>query len=183
MKLATPMARSVIIIGVICTSAIFMGELRVPLADGQGQTTPTPPAPGSVDVTPFEIKDCALLLRMSGLLPAMNLRELRDRLREELDYLRGWRFLKSDFVDLLGLFQLDERFIRIGRLAGSEREIDITIHGPWLHTILFEVPVLAIEFTTFVDNHRPSGEAAFVVLGVTLYKQFAQHQPRFDQSL
>lgn len=31
-------------------------------------------------MTPFEVKDCALLLRMSGLLPAMNLRELRDRI-------------------------------------------------------------------------------------------------------
>ena len=64
--------------------------------------------------------------------------------RRELDYLRGWRFFKSDFVDLLGLFQLDERFIHVERIAGSDREIDITIRGPWLHTILFEVPVLAI---------------------------------------
>ncbi len=29
---------------------------------------------------PFEVKDCALLMRMSGLAPAMNLRELRDRI-------------------------------------------------------------------------------------------------------
>lgn len=29
---------------------------------------------------PFEVMDCALLLRMSGLPPAMNLRELRDRI-------------------------------------------------------------------------------------------------------
>jgi len=29
---------------------------------------------------PFEVKDCALLMRMSGLPPAMNLRELRDRI-------------------------------------------------------------------------------------------------------
>jgi hypothetical protein len=28
----------------------------------------------------FEVKDCALLMRMSGLIPAMNLRELRDRI-------------------------------------------------------------------------------------------------------
>lgn len=28
----------------------------------------------------FEVKDCALLMRMSGLPPAMNLRELRDRI-------------------------------------------------------------------------------------------------------
>lgn len=31
-------------------------------------------------LNPFEIKDCALLIRMSGLPPAMNLRELRDRI-------------------------------------------------------------------------------------------------------
>lgn len=31
-------------------------------------------------MTPFEVKDCVLLLRMSGLPPAMNLRELRDRI-------------------------------------------------------------------------------------------------------
>jgi nicotinate phosphoribosyltransferase len=61
----------------------------------------------------------------------------------ELDYLRRWRFFKSDFVDLLGLFQLDERFIHISRIAGTT-DIDIAIKGPWLHTILFEVPVLAI---------------------------------------
>ena len=30
-------------------------------------------------MTPFEVMDCALLMRMSGLPPAMNLRELRDR--------------------------------------------------------------------------------------------------------
>ncbi len=62
----------------------------------------------------------------------------------ELDYLRGWRFFKSDFVDLLGLFQLDERFIQVTRARAAPGEIDITIKGPWLHTILFEVPVLAI---------------------------------------
>ena len=62
----------------------------------------------------------------------------------ELEYLRRWRFLKSDFVDLLGLFQLDHRFIKLTPSATASGEIDIAIKGPWLHTILFEVPVLAI---------------------------------------
>lgn len=31
-------------------------------------------------MTPFVIQDCSLLIRMSGLLPAANLRELRDRI-------------------------------------------------------------------------------------------------------
>jgi nicotinate phosphoribosyltransferase len=74
---------------------------------------------------------------------------------DELDYLRSWRFMKSDYVDLLKLFQLDARFIHVGRLAGSSREIDIKIKGPWLHTILFEVPVLAIVSEVYNRNaHR-----------------------------
>ncbi|HEY5309246.1 MAG TPA: nicotinate phosphoribosyltransferase, partial [Casimicrobiaceae bacterium] len=75
--------------------------------------------------------------------------------REELDYLRSWRFFKSDFVDLLGLFNLDKRFIAVTRTPGSHREIDITIKGPWLHTILFEVPVLAIVSEVYNRNAHP----------------------------
>ncbi len=70
----------------------------------------------------------------------------------ELDYLRSWRFFKSDFVDLLGLFHLDERFIKVARIPDSPSEIDIKIKGPWLHTILFEVPVLAIVSEVYYRN-------------------------------
>ena len=95
--------------------------------------------------------------------------EIRDEIRalcrlrfapEELKYLRSWRFFKSDFVDLLGLFQLDERFITVDRIPGSDREIDITISGPWLHTILFEVPVLSIVSEVYNRNAHPGADLA-----------------------
>jgi nicotinate phosphoribosyltransferase len=84
--------------------------------------------------------------------------------RRELDYMRSWRFMKSDFVDLLGLFQLDERFIHVSALPGGNGEIDITIKGPWLHTIMFEVPVLAIVSEVYHRNVHahpdlPEGES------------------------
>ncbi len=60
----------------------------------------------------------------------------------ELAYLRGMRFIKSDFVDFLGLFKLNEKYITVSEQTTGE--IDIKIEGPWLHTILFEIPVLAI---------------------------------------
>ncbi len=63
---------------------------------------------------------------------------------DELDYLRNWRFIKSDFVDFLGLFQLNEKYVQITPSAGIPGEIEIHIRGPWLHTIMFEVPLLAI---------------------------------------
>ncbi|KAF1046094.1 nicotinate phosphoribosyltransferase [Xylophilus sp.] len=68
----------------------------------------------------------------------------------ELAYLRAMRFIKSDFVDFLGLFQLNERNIAVTPL--STGEIDITIKGPWLHTILFEIPVLAIVNEVYFRN-------------------------------
>ena len=61
---------------------------------------------------------------------------------EELAVIRGMRFMKSDFVDFLGLFKLNEKYITVQALPNGE--IDIQIKGPWLHTILFEIPVLAI---------------------------------------
>jgi len=77
--------------------------------------------------------------------------EIRDEIRSlcclqfqdaELAYLRSLRFIKSDFVDFLGLFKLNEKYITV--TPQHNGEIEITIRGPWLHTILFEIPVLAI---------------------------------------
>jgi nicotinate phosphoribosyltransferase len=75
---------------------------------------------------------------------------------EELSYLRSLRFIKSDFVDLLGLFKLDERFIQISSGQEHENGLEITIKGSWLHTILFEVPVLAIVSEVYYRHAVPS---------------------------
>jgi len=63
---------------------------------------------------------------------------------DELDYLRGLRFMKGDFVDLLRLFQLDAGYVDVREAPNVTGGLDITIRGPWLHTIMFEVPVLAM---------------------------------------
>ncbi|PXV58589.1 nicotinate phosphoribosyltransferase [Dyella jiangningensis] len=71
---------------------------------------------------------------------------------EELDYLRSWRFIKSDFVDFLGLFQLNAKYVEIYPAQDGPGEIEIRIRGPWLHTILFEVPLLAIVNEVYFRN-------------------------------
>ncbi|MCD7099996.1 nicotinate phosphoribosyltransferase [Stenotrophomonas sp. MMGLT7] len=63
---------------------------------------------------------------------------------EELDYLRGLRFIKPDFVDFLGLFHLDRKYVTLRASDSVPGEIELEIKGPWLYTILFEVPLLAI---------------------------------------
>ena len=92
-------------------------------------------------------------------------REVADlctlRLTEgELDYLRGLRFVKSDFVDFLALFQLNTKYIRIEPIADRPGEIDVGIRGPWLHTILFEIPVLAIINEVYFRRTVPAPDFA-----------------------
>ena len=86
-------------------------------------------------------------------------REIREEIRAlcslhfqdaELAYLRGMRFIKSDFVDFLGLFRLNEKYVSVKSLPSGE--IEVVIEGPWLHTILFEIPVLAIINEVYFRN-------------------------------
>ena len=60
----------------------------------------------------------------------------------ELAYLKSMRFIKSDFIDFLGIFRLNAKYVSVTALTTGE--IEVAIKGPWLHTILFEIPVLAI---------------------------------------
>ncbi|MBE2404028.1 nicotinate phosphoribosyltransferase, partial [Klebsiella pneumoniae] len=61
---------------------------------------------------------------------------------DELDYLRSLRFIKSDFVDYLELFQLQRRFVEIG--TDDKDRLNIRIEGPMIQAMFFEIFILAI---------------------------------------
>lgn len=84
----------------------------------------------------------------------IDLRSIRDDLQrelehlcslmlshDELEYLSSLRYMKPDFIEFLRLFHLQSRFVHISE---QDEQLNIRIRGPWLHTILFEVPLLAI---------------------------------------
>ena len=105
--------------------------------------------------------------RNAGVALAPFVNEIREEIRAlcslrfqdaELAYLRSLRFIKSDFVDFLGLFKLGEKYVQVTPLPSGE--IDITIQGPWLHTILFEIPVLAIVNEVYFRNQRAKPDLA-----------------------
>ena len=60
----------------------------------------------------------------------------------ELQYLRSLRFIKSDFVDYLELFQQKRRFIQAS--IDAEGRLDIWVEGPMVQAMMFEIFVLAI---------------------------------------
>lgn len=63
-------------------------------------------------------------------------------LPDELEYLRTLRFMRSDFVDYLELFQLKRRFITVS--TDNSGRLFIDIEGPMIQAMFFEVFVLAI---------------------------------------
>lgn len=63
---------------------------------------------------------------------------------DELAYFRSLRFFKSDYVDFLEDFSFKRRYITVKPSIEKPGSIDIIIKGPWVQTILFEVPILSL---------------------------------------
>jgi nicotinate phosphoribosyltransferase len=60
---------------------------------------------------------------------------------DELEYLRGLRFIKSDFVDFLRIFHFQRDFISAWADGDT---LHVEAHGPQVHVMAFEIFVLAI---------------------------------------
>ncbi len=75
--------------------------------------------------------------------------------KDELNYLSSLRFIKSDFIDFLRLFEFNRDFIEV---KSGEKNLEINIKGPWLHTILFEIPVLAIVSEVYFKDKFPEAD-------------------------
>ena len=69
---------------------------------------------------------------------------------DELAYLVSFRFFKPDFIEYLRLFKLNKSYIRT---SVEEGRLKINIEGPWLTTILYEIPVLAIVSELYSRMH------------------------------
>jgi len=71
--------------------------------------------------------------------------------KEELKYLAKFSFFKSEYLEFLHIFQLNRDFITI---TPGEENLEIHIKGPWLHTIMFEIPVLAIVSEVYFRHYQ-----------------------------
>lgn len=103
--------------------------------------------------------------------PGIDLRpyvgEIRDQIdafctlrmsRDELDYLAGMSFFQPDYLDFLAEFQPDPAHVRIEKSGENAGEIEIVVRGLWLHTILFEVPALAIVNEIYFRHTAPAAD-------------------------
>ncbi|MFM9899811.1 MAG: nicotinate phosphoribosyltransferase [Polaromonas sp.] len=105
-------------------------------------------APGMQDLAPFATEIREEIRALCSL-------RFQDA---ELAYLKAMRFIKSDFVDFLALFRLNEKYVSVTPLPSGE--IEVSIKGPWLHTILFEIPVLSIVNEVYFRNTQKQPDLA-----------------------
>lgn len=71
---------------------------------------------------------------------------------DELDYLRSLTYITEDFVLYLKSFRLNMDFIIMGEKDGA---FFLNIKGPWIDTILFEIPLLAIINECYFKRDQP----------------------------
>ncbi|MES2945944.1 MAG: nicotinate phosphoribosyltransferase [Pseudomonadota bacterium] len=97
---------------------------------------------------------------------------------EELTYLRGLRFIKSDFVDFLRIFSFQRDFIS-ARAEGNKLVIQAI--GPQVHVMAFEIFVLAIVNELYF---RRFDQAAAITEGkkrlqdkISLLREFEKETP------
>ena len=105
-------------------------------------------APGMQDLAPFATEIREEIRALCSL-------RFQDA---ELAYLKAMRFIKSDFVDFLALFRLNEKYVNVTPLPSGE--VEVSIKGPWLHTILFEIPVLSIINEVYFRNTQKQPDLA-----------------------
>jgi nicotinate phosphoribosyltransferase len=78
---------------------------------------------------------------------------------DELEFLAGLRYIKSDFVDFLSIFQFQRRFISVEVVDGK---LNIVAKGPIIHIMGFEIFVLYIVNELYFRRLNQDGQALTV---------------------
>ncbi|WP_407362147.1 nicotinate phosphoribosyltransferase [Pseudomonas luteola] len=86
---------------------------------------------------------------------------------EQLAFLERIPFIKPDFIRFLRLFRFNPRYVHIGVENGA---FSLRLRGPWLHLILFEVPILAL--ISEVRNRNRYPEQTLEQAREQLYRKF-----------
>jgi nicotinate phosphoribosyltransferase len=100
---------------------------------------------------------------------------------QELDILGRKSFIKKDFVEFLEIYRPRMKHVKVVRSDSESGEIDIIVTGPWLFTIPFEQPVLAIVQEVYWRNNCDMNEAYARGKQILINKvKAAQKHPKFD---
>jgi nicotinate phosphoribosyltransferase len=86
---------------------------------------------------------------------------------DELRSLAQRTYMKPDFIRFLGLFKFNPRYVHVGEKDG---QLDVRVRGPWLHTIMFEQPLLSM--ISELRNREKYPDVTLTDVTEQLYKKF-----------
>nr|NLU58951.1 nicotinate phosphoribosyltransferase [Pseudomonas sp. BIGb0427] len=87
--------------------------------------------------------------------------------QDQLAYLGRIPFIKPDFIRFLSLFRFNLRYVHVG--IDDAGQLAIRLRGPWLHVILYEIPLLAI--VSEARNRYRYREVVMEQVGERLYQK------------
>lgn len=103
--------------------------------------------------------------------------------KDELDFMGSLRFIKRDYVDFLRLFRPNPANVDIRVL--DDGELKISVVGSWLHTIVWEVPILAIVSELYSElctgESEPMGDSQIWANKTSLLDMRAPSNFRFSE--
>jgi nicotinate phosphoribosyltransferase len=85
---------------------------------------------------------------------------------DQIGFLERIPFMKADFIRFLSLFRFNLRYVHTGVENGR---VFVRLRGPWLHVILFEIPLLAI--ISEVRNRARYPHVLLEQVGEQLYRK------------
>lgn len=86
---------------------------------------------------------------------------------DQISFLESIPFLSADFIRFLSLFRFNLRYVQT---SIENDQLCIRLHGPWLHIILFEVPLLAI--ISEIRNRHLHPTVSLTQVREQLYRKF-----------
>jgi len=125
--------------------------------------------------------------------PMMNLGKFADKVNEEItdfcslkfmddeiNFLKGIRFLKQDYLEFLRDLQLKKDYVLV---STKGNELDIQLEGPWSRVTFMEVPILAIVNELFSqDASKGKNETGITNLNnkIHLIEQANKNEPHLQ---
>lgn len=76
--------------------------------------------------------------------------------RDELEYLRTSGIFKEDFLQFLKGYHFNNSHVNVD--LSDKGELIVEVEGPWLQTILYEVPILYIVSENYAERYHPNGD-------------------------
>lgn len=102
----------------------------------------------------------------------------------DLDYLETMRYIKPEYLSFLKHFRFDKEYVSVDfKFADDLKVPEIRIKGPFFHTTLFEVPLLATISESWSRLDTESSEpAAWNLLNTSLGKAYVPGSTSFPES-